>query len=805
MDGSENFFPSTFKSSSDKSSKEYLLQYAKDVWGQADNGRNIYNFESQTQRFMDNRRYSEGLNSVERFKQRFSANGDSTYMNMDWSVSTPLPKIVEVMRGQMVNQPFKAQFKPVDSLSISDVERARRTMLAKMKAKKALEPLEKEGAIKIDSKDLPEDEEELEVYMSTKFKLAQSMAMESLAEAIKQDNDYDYIENKIAKNLIDLKAAGVRIYLDSAKNICIRDIDPVNFVSSWVKKDDFSDAKFMGELIYVTIDDLRVMAPELTEGELYIIAKNAANRYNNPGFPFNEQYYQVGRTDPRRYASFSVKVLDFEMFSTDEMVTEKKESANGGYYYQTKDAGYQPPKNPKRKREIKRTRVKNIYCGKWVVGTDYIYDYGLKPHIVRKRINNQYSTNTQLGFIFYAPDILDMRNKSKVEEAIPYADALIRTQLKMQQYIAKSAPPGYLINVDAVVGALKGMGMGSLSPIDVRSLADQTGDFYYKGTLEDGTPISGAKPIEWHPGGIDQSVIVLANEYNSALGRMKEVLGINDAVDSTQPDKRTAVGVQQIALAAHKNALRTLYNAYLKINEETTRYITLLAQQLIRKGINIEKYKNWIGDEAVKTIDMGKLPYYEFAINVKMLPDEQDKAKIEEMLVHSIQAGTIKAEDVFAIRRLMNEDPDKAELDLAYREKRRIKEAQEQAQLQSQMNAQAQAQAAQAAEAAKAQTIQLENQLKMQSQEREYQLKIELEKVKGEEDRKTLVLETEGKKELIEAASRSERGLPANTSSAPNDSFSKPKDGYNLKTDSIPEEAGRVEPSVMPDPTRINV
>lgn len=801
---SENNFPSTFTSSKEKAGKEYILEFAKDVWSQAEDSDGYYSFENDVERFKNNRRYSEGLNSVEKFKERFSADGDSTYLNMNWMVSTPLPKIVEVMRGQMINQPYKAQFRPVDSLSISEIEKKRRSILAKMKAKEVLGQMEKEGVVKISKEKLPDDNDELDVYMSTQFKLGQSIAMESLSQAILNDNNYSQIESKNAKNLIDIKKAGCRVYLDQDKNICIKELDPVNIVSSYVKYDDFSDAKFIGEIQYITIDDLRVQAPELSEKDLFEIAKNASDDWGNGRFPYSDKYYGAYGINPNRYGQFKTKVLDFEFFSTDDLVYVKQEAKNGGYYYQKKSEDYEPPENPRRKRTVKRNKVKNVYCGKWVIGTKHLYHYGKKEHIIRDRMNNKYSTNTRLGFIMYAPDIFDMQNMSKVEEAIPYADALIMIQLKMQQFIAKAAPSGYMMNVDAVVGALQGMGMGKMTPVEVRSMTDQIGDVYYKDRHEDGTPITTGRPVERMPNGLDSSLQILGMEYNMALARMKETLGMNDAVDSSQPDKRAAVGVQKISLAAHKNALRTLYGSYLKINEDVVRYISLLAQQLIRKGINKEKYKNWIGEEAVKLIDMGKLPYYDFAITVEMLPDEEDKQKIEEMLVRSLDAGTIKAADVFAVRRLMNEDVDKAELMLAVVEKRRLKEAQEQAQAQSQMNAEAQAAAAQAAEQAKQLTISAQGEVDKILQDEKYEWEIKLAKTKGEEERKTELVKGDVKEELIETAADMENNPPPNSTSKPPQKRTPENDGgYNLKTDSIPKEAGRIEPSVAPDPSRI--
>jgi hypothetical protein len=188
------------------------------LWGAAKKSSSSYAFNTRKDRYINNRKYSEGLQSVEKFKQQFSVTGDNTYLNFDWAVSTPLPKLVEVFRGQMLNQPYKIQFTPVDSLSLTEYDTEKKVKLAEMQIQEQLAPLVEQGIIEKKT-DLPEDNDELEIYMQTNFKLAQSIAMETITRAVLEDNDMDYINDKIAKDLIDLKICAVRVCLDENKNI----------------------------------------------------------------------------------------------------------------------------------------------------------------------------------------------------------------------------------------------------------------------------------------------------------------------------------------------------------------------------------------------------------------------------------------------------------------------------------------------------------------------------------------------------------------------------------------------------------
>jgi len=431
--------------------------------------------------------------------------------------------------------------------------------------------------------------------------------------------------------------------------------------------------------------------------------------------------------------------------------------------------------------------------GKYVVDTDMIFDYGLKENIIRERINGKYSTNTTLGFVVYAPDIYDMENKSKVEEMIPYADELIRIQLKMQQIIAKAAPSGYAMNVDAIVEGLQGMGIGGMKPIDARAMRDQIGDIYYRAVREDGTPITpGQPPITPLPNGLDNSIMLLINAYNAAVMRMKEAIGVNDAIDSSQPDNKALIGVQKLAVAAHKTAMKSLYSTYLKINEDVARQVSMLSQQLIRKGINKSTFINMVGKETVDQLDVTKLTTSDFSISVDMLPDVEEMAYLESKIELALmsQPPMITLQDAFAVRRVLKEDVDKAEQLLSVREKRRRKENMEKSQQMQQQNAQMQTQVAQAAEQAKQQTKQMEAQIDAQNTQQEYDLRLRNDQTMEDEKRKTIILELDAKKELIREAADAEMGKT-----------DKKQEGGETAYDriSIPKVAGTRMPGVTPD------
>ena len=177
----------------------------------------------------------------------------------------------------------------------------------------------------------------------------------------------------------------------------------------------------------------------------------------------------------------------------------------------------------------------------WIIGSDYIFDYGLKEDMIREKINGQYSTDTSLSFHIYAPDEYEMENKSLIEKMIPFADQMQICHLKMQQLVAKAVPKGMAVDISGLSNALKGMGDG-WKPLDMQNMFQQLGTYYYSSVRDDGTPM-GMPPIQELENGIGQDLERLVGLYNHYLQEIRNVTGLNETRDASAPSKDSLVRV----------------------------------------------------------------------------------------------------------------------------------------------------------------------------------------------------------------------------------------------------------------------
>jgi hypothetical protein len=775
-------YPSDFVSPSEKDSDAYGLRYFKAMYDEHEQDTNMNTNESLQDRFITNRKYAEGLQDVDKYKDLLATNGDNSYLNLDWSCISVIPKFVEVLVGGLINQDYKIQCNAIDPLSQSTKDKERRKLVANMELKQFSDEVEEVTGIPIVPKDAEifGSQEEIDLHMQLNYKQDVEISMEQALEFVLYNNDWDESRKRIIRDIIVLKRAGFRNYRDINSDLRVRYVDPANLITSYSKDPNFKGVRHAGELIQLTISELRQMAgSSFTEKQYFDIARSYAGQNGNRSWAYGNNYYSRanGSTRDGLYDDYLISVLDAEFFSTNRYVYEKKSNNYGGYYFQRREYGYKLPKKSKQKRELIERDIRCVYKGMWIVGSDYVFDYGLKPNMVREKINGKYSTDTNLSFQLYAPDIYDMENKSLVEKMMPFADQMQLVHLKIQQLLGKARPPGLAVDVSGLSNVLKGMGEEGWKPLDIQNMYDQLGTYYFSSVRDDGTPIANSNPIQELQNGIGSDLERLVGIYNYNLQEIRNVTGVNEAAEGSSPHKDSLVGVEKMKLMASNNATRTINDAYLRLIEMTAKDLSLMIQDNIENGVGIEGYYTAIGEQKVKTIKItGKdVSLSEIGIKIEALPDAEEKAYIEQNIQASLASGELRLEDAIVVRRVAKTNVKLAEQVMLLRRKKYQEEQAQQAQAQAQANAEQQAMAAQVAAQADMQKKQAETQAKIASLQAEYELKQQLSAQEHEQEMKQIALMNEYKAEQIVMASQENFKNTALSKEAPQPKvFSKP-------------------------------
>jgi hypothetical protein len=464
---------------------------------------------------------------------------------------------------------------------------------------------------------------------------------------------------------------------------------------------------------------------QFSEEEYKKIAESYTGKNNNPSKVTQNSFYDENLGSySYDYDDFSINILDAEFLSVDKIKYEKKENSFGGFSVNKKRGNYKAPKQSKNERKQMELNVKVVYAGKYIVGTDYVFDYGLLKNMTRPLEN---LVNTKLSYVIYQPNVYKMASKSLTERMVPFADQIQLAHLKIQQLLAKARPKGAAFELGALENVPKGDGT-NFTPLDLQEVYDQTGNIYFRRQADDGS-MSHAMPIVELENGIGKDMMSLIQIYQYNLQMIRDVTGINEARDASTPDKKSLVGVQKLALLASNNATRNINDGFLNITKRVCEDSVLKLQDFFKYSKNKSIYNFALGNDLENNIEMmEELPLRSFGMFIEVAPDEEEKAILEQNIQISLSQQQLRIEDAIAVRRIKNAKL--ANQMLILKRKKMQEEQQKIAEQNAQMNAQVQQQSAQSASQMKQQEMQIE--AKLEQTKIQSQLQADAEKIKLE-------------------------------------------------------------------------
>jgi hypothetical protein len=646
-----------------------------------------------------------GNQSVNKYKPLMGVDQESTetWLNIDWSVIPIIPKFRRIALGKLSKVDYNITATPVDSLANEENE----DYFAGIKAKILI----REEAAKIDPELLnapalqmePGEAatmEELEMQMKYTYKHQMAIEAEQGIKLVLEQNQIDKLRDQVREDLFDYGVSGYKEFIDSNGAIKIRRVNPRNVIINHCKKNDFSDAQYIGEVIEMTIADLKQMAGnQFSESEYEDIAKNVLGRYGNPReWLDNLSIFNKG------YDQFNIRVLDIEFFSVNDMVFEQRIDRRGNKVY----AKAKYDDRNKRKDKFERVSYKVVYKGRWIIDTNYLFDYGLCTNMKRAKSSLM---DTKMSFHLFAPEFYDMNAHGIMEQVIPIADAIQIAWYRLQNAVNQSRPKGIMIEMGALEDIPLGSGGKKLDPMSVLDLYNKTGTLVYRKADAQGR-MTNYRPIEELENGLGRDAMSYYQMIQNHIQMLRDITGMNEMTDGSTPDPRTLTTVAKLAYEGTNNALYSIVQGDKFLLEDLSNDIIIRLQDVAETG-EVKGYVRALGSNTMKFFKMSSsVALYEFGIFLEDKPTDDQRA----MLMQQVQAGQanglLDIEDSIIIQNTDNLKV--AQQLLAFKIKKRREQEEEKAMRQQQMNAQVQQQSAMVAEQAKQQTIQVEGQMKAQ-------------------------------------------------------------------------------------------
>lgn len=730
--------------------RDWVLQYCKAAWSSFENDNPREIFYHARYRYEVIMQYAVGNQSINKYRPLMQVDEASNedWLNIDWSVLPIVPKFRRIALGKLNKVGYNIVATPIDSLANEEVQDYFATLKAKIQLREEAAKLDpsllETPALQLMPNEA-KDMEELEMQMNYTFKHQMAIEAEMGIKLVLEQNQIEKLREGIRQDLFDYGVAGYKEYIDSNGAIKIRKVNPRNILINNCKNKDFSDAAYIGEITEMTIADLKQMAGnQFSEQEYEEIAKKHVGFLGNPKeWPSSLSVYNKG------YDRFRIRILDLEFFSVNEMVFEQRIDRRGNKVYAR---GKYDDKN-KRKDKFERVAYKVVYKGKWIIGTDYIFDYGLCTNMKRAKSSLM---DTQMSYHLMAPEFWDMKAYGIMPYLLPMADAIQIAWYRLQNAINQARPKGIMIEMGALEDIPLGAGGKRLTPMKVLDLYNKTGTLVYRKSDPQGR-MSNYKPIEELENGLGRDVMNYWQIIQNNIQLIRDVTGMNEMTDGSTPDPRTLTTVAKLAYEGTNNALTNIVQGEKQLLESLSNAIILRLQDVASEG-EVKGYVRALGSNTMKFFKASpNLGLYEFGIFLEDKPTDEERAMLQQQVMAGQGNGMLDIEDAIVIQNTDNLKV--AQQLLAYKIKKRRKEEEDKAMRMQQMNAQVQQESAMVAEQAKQQTIQAEGQVKGQliQLEKEYDAKIlemkykyeiELEKMRMKGKVETKKVENKGKKSV---------------------------------------------------------
>ena len=782
----DSSFPNQVVSDEVKASYDYGLQVSRAIeqeWfnqGRGNGNRYLNNWNS----FHSLRLYARGEQSIQKYKDELSINGDLSYLNLDWKPIPVISKFVDIVVNGMSNKTYEISAFAQDPFSVKSrtdyAAAVERDMLTKQALLNVKQNLGMDFSKTGDLESLPENREELDVHLQMTPKQNVEIAEEEVINNVLAFNKYDQIKKRLAHDLTTIGIGAAKTSFNKAEGIVTDYVDPANMIYSYTEDPNFEDIYYVGEVKSISLAELKKQFPSISPVELERIQD----------MPGNSQYV----TNWGNYDENTIQVLYFEYKTYSDQVFKIKKTDQGLEKTLEKPDTFNPPTNDNFER-ISRT-IEVLYTGAKVLGTNIMLEWKLAENMTRPTAD---TTKVMMNYCISAPRMYKGRIESIVSKITSFADMIQITHLKLQQVMSRIVPDGVFLDMDGLAEVDLGNGT-TYNPAEALNMYFQTGSVVGRSLTQDGELNRGKVPVQELSSSSGQAKIQsLIGTYQYYLQMIRDVTGLNEARDGSAPNKDSLVGLQKMAANASNIATKHVLDSLLYLTVRTCENISLKVADVIENPLTENALTNAISTFNTKTLEeLMNLQLHDFGIYLELEPEDEEKALLEQNIQVALQTQAIALSDAIDIRQIKNIKL--ANQFLKLRQTQKIKREQEQQQANIQAQAQANADASEKAAMAEVQKqqaltqekvsieqaksqfeiqrMQTEAQIKRELMAEEFNFNMQLAQIRANaegtkekeiEDRKDKRIKMQGSQQSELIQQRQTEGLPKNFESSGND------------------------------------
>ena len=273
----KGYFPSQVVGDQEKASQEYGLKVARAIeseWFKRDSGTNrFYNNQNEYHKL---RLYARGEQSIQKYKDELSINGDLSYLNLDWKPVPIIPKFVDIVVNGMAERLYDIKAYSQDPYGMSKRTAYMESILRDIETKEIIDFAQDALGISLAEnapEKLPDSEEELQLHMQLDYKQEVEIAQEQAITTILTGNKFEETRKRLYYDLTTLGIACVKDKFTTSEGVKVEYVDPASIVYSYTENPYFDDIYYIGEVKTLPINELKKEFPGLSEEDLLKVVK----------------------------------------------------------------------------------------------------------------------------------------------------------------------------------------------------------------------------------------------------------------------------------------------------------------------------------------------------------------------------------------------------------------------------------------------------------------------------------------------------------------------------------------------------
>ena len=675
------------------------------------------------------RLYALGKQPISQYKKHMGVDEttNNTHLIVDWTVRAIISGYRDKAISRLMKQDYSIVATPVDILAKSEND----NYYAQLKAKLAIRELMMQQNPEMAQHPLlamgtgdPMDMEELEMRMEFGEQFNRSKDAEMAISLAFYNCDYKTKRREIYEDLFDLGVSGVKDWLSDDNKPMFRVVDPECVVTSFSKDGSFSDIVHAGEVIDVPLVELATVKDEngnlmFTEKQLTEFATTIYGQYGNP------RLLGLGAGFMKPYDKFKAKVLDIEFYTYDEVSYRGSTDEVGNSDFRKMDyaRGKTSPK-------YIRKKIQYVYKCKWIIGTEYCYDFG-KCYDQKRENDTKKKAKTKLSYSFFAYNFYQMKAQGFMERLIPYIDDYQLTMLKIQNFKNRAVPSGWWIDLSALERVAMTKGGADMEPKELLQMFMETGVLLGRSDeLDGGQPRSqNWKPVIPIENTAASELAMFYQDLINTITAIEKMTGYNDATLG-QASSKTLVPGYEMAQQSTNDALYPMAFAEENLSLRLAEAMLCRTQQALRKG-GVSGYAPAINTNSLKFMELdSSIAWRDYGIELEKRTTDDQKAWLLQMMQVDIQNGFLNSAD--AVTLVNTRNAKQAQMIWAYRVKKEKERISQQKMAEIQATNEGNMQSAQVAQQTAMQIKQMEIQAELQKEQMRINGELEKERMRVE-------------------------------------------------------------------------